>query len=147
MASQPPAEAIAAARASHIKHRIPASVGLAQWALESAWGRRMPPGSNNPFGIKARKGEPSVTVATREVIGGKSIIVQAAFRKFDSLQQAFDHHGRLLATAKVYAPARAVLPDPFAFAHALTGRYATDPKYGELIGSIIRASNLTRFDA
>ena len=39
----------------------------AQWAVESAWGASMPPGSNNPFGIKAAGGQPAVESLTREV--------------------------------------------------------------------------------
>lgn len=144
--TQPPQAAVDAARASQMKWKIPASVSLAQYALESGWGAHMPPGSFNPFGIKALPGQPYVVVPTREVFKGKSVVIQAAFRKFVSLTEAFDLHGRLLATAGVYAHARAALPDPFAFADALTGTYATDPKYGALLGSIIRGSNLTRFD-
>lgn len=143
----PSPDIVDAARAGQKKYGIPASVTLAQWALESGWGKHMPPGSNNPFGIKARPGDPCVVVPTREVVKGHSIIVQAAFRKFDSLADAFDAHDELLATAPVYGHARSALPDPFAFADALTGTYATDPKYGDLLGSIIRGSNLTRYDA
>lgn len=145
--AQPTAEAIAAARASAKAFGIPASVSLAQWALESGWGQHLPPGSNNPFGIKARPGEPYVVVPTREVFKGKSTIVNAAFRKFASLSEAFEAHAKLLATAGVYAHARFALPDPFRFADALTGTYATDPKYGDLLGSVIRGANLLRYDA
>lgn len=145
--TQPTAEAIAAARKSAKQHGIPASVSLAQWALESGWGQHIPVGSNNPFGIKARPGEPYVVVPTREVFKGKSTIVNAAFRKFANLADAFEAHAKLLATAGVYAHARAALPDPFAFANALTGTYATDPMYGHLLGSVIRGSSLLRYDA
>ena len=48
-----PPEVIEAARASQTRWGIPASVTLAQWIVESAWGSAMPPDSNNPFGIKA----------------------------------------------------------------------------------------------
>jgi flagellum-specific peptidoglycan hydrolase FlgJ len=144
--TQPSPEAIASARASQKAFGIPASVSLAQWALESGWGQHTPAGSNNPFGIKALPGQPYVVVPTREVFKGKSVIVQAAFRKFASLAEAFASHAKLLATAGVYAHARAALPDAFAFADALTGTYATDPRYGDLLASVMRASNLTRFD-
>ena len=60
-------DVIEAAQASERKHGIPASVSLAQFALESAWGKKMPPDSHNPFGIKAVQGQPAVTVRTREV--------------------------------------------------------------------------------
>jgi flagellum-specific peptidoglycan hydrolase FlgJ len=143
---QPPPAIIAAARAADAKWRVPASVTLAQWALESGWGRHMPPGSNNPFGIKARPGEVARAAATREVVGGDWERLEARFRAFATLDEAFDEHARLLATARVYAPARACLPDVKAFCAALTGRYATDPEYGIRLAAVIDGSHLERFD-
>ena len=46
-------DVINAATASRLRWSVPASVTLAQWVVESAWGAAVPPGSNNPFGIKA----------------------------------------------------------------------------------------------
>ena len=143
---QPPPTIIAAAMAADARWRVPASVTLAQWALESGWGRHMPPGSNNPFGIKARPGEAACIAATREVIDGASVAIEARFRAFARLDDAFDEHARLLATAPVYAPARACLPDVKAFCAALTGRYATDPQYGARLTAVIDGSQLERFD-
>lgn len=144
----PPTNIVAAAKAAQAKWNIPASVSIAQWALESGWGKHMPPDSNNPFGMKARAGrdDPCVVVPTREVIHGKSITVNAAFRKFDSIADAFDAHAELLATAPVYAECRTNLPDPNDFADSLTGVYATDPNYGTLLKSIMRGSNLYQYD-
>lgn len=139
--------AIAAAKASQAKWHIPASVSLAQWALESGWGKK-DLGCFNYFGMKCRvgKNDPFVSLPTREVIGGKNVMVQAKFRKFANAEEAFNAHAELLALAPVYAKVRAELPDPIAFAHALTGVYATDPNYGKLLESIIRGSNLTQYD-
>jgi hypothetical protein len=137
---------IKAAQASQRLWGVPASVTLAQWALESAYGNRMPAGSNNPFGIKAKAGQPSVMALTTEVIGGKAVKVNAAFRVFDSLDEAFISHGKLLGTAGVYANARKFLNSPDGFADALTGVYATDPNYGELLKSIMRKNSLYNFD-
>jgi flagellum-specific peptidoglycan hydrolase FlgJ len=106
----------------------------------------MPSGSNNPFGIKARRGEPSVSTGTDEVINGRRIHIRAGFRAFASINDAFDHHGRLLATGRPYRNARAVLPDPDAFADALTGVYATDPSYGRKLRSLMQANNFYRFN-
>ncbi len=150
----PPADVVSAAQLSQEKYGIPASLAIAQWALESGWGQHMPPGSNNPFGMKARPGDPSVTVRTREVIGGRTVYVDAPFRKFASLAEAFEEHGKLL-NRPVYAKAKAKYDEwrgvaghrgPDAFARALTGVYATDPKYGELLISIMAGSDLYRFD-
>ena len=140
-------DVVDAAKASERKHGIPASVSLAQFALESAWGKKMPAGSNNPFGIKAVGDQPSVSVRTREVDrNGRSYYIQAPFRKFASIAEAFDEHGRLLAKGKPYAKARTKLPDPDAFADALTGVYATDPLYGELLRRIMRQSKLYAYN-
>ncbi len=125
-----PPDIATAATASQVHWKVPASVTLAQWAVESAWGASMPPDSNNPFGIKAVAGQAGVDAGTREVEGGQSIHITASFRKFDNLEQAFDLHGKLLASNKVYAPAMAQAANPDAFADALTGVYATDPEYG-----------------
>ncbi|MDX2291417.1 MULTISPECIES: glucosaminidase domain-containing protein, partial [Streptomyces] len=81
-----PDDVIAAARDARRQWQVPASVSLAQWALESGHGAHMPLGSNNPFGIKARAGEPSVTSRTREVNAqGQEYYIEAPFRKFDSV--------------------------------------------------------------
>jgi hypothetical protein len=141
-----PPDIIAAAQASHTTWKIPASVTLAQWAIESNWGRAMPKGSNNPFGIKAVGNQPYVEAHTREVINGKDVTIVARFRAFDSMNDAFDQHGRLLATAKPYAHARTVVDNPDAFADALTGVYATDPRYGSVLKSAMTKYNLYQYD-
>jgi Mannosyl-glycoprotein endo-beta-N-acetylglucosaminidase len=141
-----PPDVIEAAVASQVRWQVPASVTLAQWVVESAWGAAMPPGSNNPFGIKAVGDQPSVSSETREVEHGESVMITARFRKFDSLADAFDQHGRLLATASVYAAAMQNKNDPDAFADALTGIYGTDPQYGATLKYVIRTYNLTIHD-
>ena len=141
-----PAEVVEAAVASRVKWSVPASITMAQWAVESAWGAAMPPDSNNPFGIKAVGNQPAVESATREVVSGETIVIQAKFRKFASLSEAFDLHGRLLATAPVYAPAMQNKDDPEAFADALTGVYATDPAYGTTLKYVIKTYNFTLHD-
>jgi hypothetical protein len=128
-----PPEVIDAAKASQTKWGIPTSVTLAQWIVESAWGSAMPPDSNNPFGIKALENQPAVESETREVLEGKSVTIVARFRKFDSLAEAFEMHGRLLGTASPYKAAREFLQEPERFAEALTGVYATDPQYGDTL--------------
>ena len=79
-------------------------------------------------------------------MNGESISISAKFRKFASLAEAFDLHGRLLATNRVYAPAMAKKDDPDAFADALTGVYATDPQYGTTLKYVIRTYNFAVLD-
>jgi len=150
--TQPSAEAIAAARAAQTKWNIPRSVILAQWALESAWGKKLS-GKHNCFGIKARAGEPCTAVVTHEVIGGKRVTRTALFRDYASLTEAFDAHAKLLATGSAYADFRKALPDLVKATAALGGgtpvrpRYATDPAYGSKLMAVIRGSSLTKYDA
>jgi flagellum-specific peptidoglycan hydrolase FlgJ len=143
----PAPDIIAAARAAQRKWKIPASVSIAQYGLESGWGAHMPPGSNNPFGIKALPGEARSNTLTREVVRGQDVVIHAGFRAFTSIAEAFDAHAELLATAGAYAAARARLPDVDGFVAALTGVYATDPNYGRELTAIIKSDALTRFDA
>lgn len=139
-------EVIRAAQVTQQQWGIPASVTLAQWAIESAYGTRMPAGSNNPFGIKAVAGQNKVLAWTTEVRNGKSVKVQAPFRVFSSLEHAFLDHGRLLGTSKYYANARRFLNSPDRFADALTGVYATDPSYGSKLRKIMSSNNLYVFN-
>jgi len=141
-----PADVIAAAQATQKTCKIPAAVTLAQWALESSWGKAMPSGSNNPFGIKAADGQAYVEAHTREVINGKNVTVLAKFRRFASISEAFEQHGRLLANASPYAHARTLVSNPDAFADALTGVYATDPNYGTALKRIMKTYNLYQYD-
>jgi hypothetical protein len=141
-----PQDVIDAALASQLHWRVPASVTIAQWVVESAWGASMPPGSNNPFGIKAVGDQPAVESGTREVVDGQSVNIIAKFRKFDSLAQAFELHGRLLATGAPYKTAMTLVNDPDAFADALTGVYATDPQYGFTLKWVISNYGFNRYD-
>ncbi len=140
------AAVITAAQASDRIWGVPASVTLAQFILESAGGKRTPPGSHNPFGIKAKEGEPSVSAQTWEVEKGKKVVTGARFRKFANFDEAFSHHGRLLGTSSYYRKAMAVKDDPVAFANALTGVYATDPEYGRKLISLINQYDLFVYD-
>jgi hypothetical protein len=143
---QIPPDVADAAVASRKRWAVPASVTIAQCAVESAWGASMPPGSNNPFGIKATASQPAVQSPTREVLNGESVTVIASFRVFDSLSQAFDEHGRLLATSPAYKDAMKVASNPEAFAAALTGTYATDPNYGFTLTWVIENYGLSKYE-
>jgi len=135
---------IDAAQAAAKEYKVFASVSLAQYALESGWGAKMS-GKNNPFGIKAKKGEPSTVVTTHEVIKGQRVKIDAAFRDFNTMEEAFMAHAKLLATAPIYKAAMAC-KDPLSFADALVGKYATDPNYGKTLKSIITHSGLRQYD-
>ena len=140
------AMAVGPAQASQKETGVPASVTLAQAILESGWGDNHIGDAQNYFGIKARSGEPSVTMRTREVVGGKSVYVDAPFRSFASVEECFAAHGHFLRDNSRYAKAfQAADGEGFARAIAAAG-YATDPKYADLLVRIIRENNLAQYD-
>jgi hypothetical protein len=141
-----PQPVIDAAVASRHHWGVPAAVTLAQWVVESAWGAAMPPGSNNPFGIKAVADQPAVESQTHEVVNGETVTITAKFAAFDSIASAFDAHGRLLATRPAYKIAMQQVQNPEAFADALTGVYATDPNYGMTLKWVMQKYNLRIYD-
>src|SRR5690606_16772933 len=100
----------------------------------------------NYFGIKARDGEPFVELPTFEVIGGKTVRVMAKFRAYNTMDECFADHARLFHRTRggrpIYAHALAHPTDPIAFAHALTGVYATDPQYGAKLERVMRDRGL-----
>jgi hypothetical protein len=141
-----PPEVIQAAKASQQRFGVPASITVAQWIVESAWGSAMPPDSNNPFGIKALDDQSAVESETWEVVDGKSVTIRARFRRFASLAEAFEMHGKLLSTASPYRPAMDVAKDPDQFADALAGVYATDPQYGTTLKWVMDNYKLKQYD-
>jgi flagellar protein FlgJ len=138
----------AAAKAAEDTTGIPAHHILGQAALESGWGRRdirMPDGSpsHNLFGIKATsswKGKVA-EVTTTEYIGGVPRKVTAKFRAYDSFEEAFKDHARLLTNSPRYSGTAAKADTPRAFALGLQqGGYATDPAYADKLTRVIHTA-------
>ena len=139
-------EAIAAAQAAQKKWGVPASVSLAQYAIESDWGTKEPPGSNNGLGIQALPGLPSVASVSFEYRAGKRIDLVEHFAKFVSVEQCFDKHGELLATNRAYRYAMAQKDNPRQFAHCLQGVYETAPGYDTILIRIMDSNDLYQYD-
>ncbi len=144
----PPPEIIAAAQQSERDTGVPTSVTLAQWALESGWGKKNS-GDNNPFGIKARPGEPGKDVPTHEKVGSKLVPKIQRFRNYSSLDEAFTAHANLLAHH--YPISMAHKDDPNAFADGLQAdpnhRYAnTTGDYSGTLKSIMRSNDFYQYD-
>lgn len=116
---------------------VPALATLAQAALESAWGAHAP--GFNFFGIKDTDGinGNEQRLRTHEVIHGKTIAVQAEFRKYDTPAEGFADHGGFLKRNPRYANAFN-FKDPFQFLNEVAkAGYATDPNYAEKLGKIL----------
>lgn len=141
----PFASVIEAAQAAEKEAGIPASVTLAQWALESDFGRAMPLHSNNPFGIKAIAGQAFVEAWTHEVYHGVTKRVLAKFAAFPSISAAFVAHAKIFYNGH-YQRALENLDNPDEFAESLTGVYATDPHYGTKLIGLMKKYNLYQYD-
>lgn len=128
------------------------SLMIAQAILESGEGKSgLSASYNNYFGIKAGGGwtGKTVTLPTREVLNGKSVTVQAAFRAYNSLLDGFKDRCKFLRDNPRYAKAgvfTAATPEAQAEAFQKAG-YATDPQYAKLLCQIINGSgNLKQYD-
>ncbi|MFZ2172342.1 MAG: glycoside hydrolase family 73 protein [Methylococcaceae bacterium] len=137
------------AQLAHEIHGVPASVTIAQAILESSWGNSgLTKDAFNLFGIKASKGWAGGVIMknTAEYVGGKRIIVQAPFRRYDSLAESIEDHAVFLVKNKRYAEAFKC-KDGCSFATEVAkAGYATDMKYAELLISLIKQHHLDHFD-
>ena len=147
----PSADVIAAAQAADRKWGIFASVSLAQWALESAWGEKAT-GKFNFFGVKATMLQSGVTCYTHEEVHGKLVPTSCRFRNYSSVADAFDEHARLIAIGKhpngelIYAAAMAHKNDLQEFVKALGPVYATDAQYATKILTLIQDEGFSKYD-
>lgn len=125
---------------------IPASITLAQAALESSWGERAI--GNNLFGIKADKSwtGPTVSFATTEHQGGKDVGLVDKFRRYSSwLESMVDHAQFLLKNPRYAACFKETTGAGWATA-LQAARYATDPDYAKKLQDIMRGRNLAFYD-
>lgn len=152
--------------------RVPASVTLAQAALESGWGKHAP--GYNFFGIKAGKswtGKKQLLTTTEihndndekkhsypKVISitefkdskGKTKYkwkVKDNFREYDSATDSFTDHGNFLVNNKRYKKAFDHTDDAEQFVKEVANAgYATDPNYASSLISLIKKYKLTQYD-
>ncbi len=127
---------------------LPASVVIAQGALESGWGKYTI-GDYNFFGRKWGGWGRYISVPTREWDGNQYITIMAKFQDYDSLLQAIDDWCILITQEPCYANAWGVwcnTHDVEQFVQALGPVYATDPNYASSVLSTIRANDLTQYD-
>jgi len=138
-----------AAKAASASSGIPAAHILGQAALETGWGKRViktadGQDSHNLFGIKATNGWTGkvAEVTTTEYIGGQPRKVTAKFRAYDSYEDAFKDHAKLLTQGKRYqatAVAQADTAQGFASGLQKAG-YATDPAYADKLTRVINTT-------
>lgn len=135
---------------SQIRYGIPASVTLAQAALESGWGKYAV--GNNFFGIKDQPNDewtgPYTAADTSEYIGGNWIRIVSKFRKYDSPQGSFNDHASFLQNNKRYASLFKLAPTNYIdWSNGLKAAgYATAPNYGSTLINLIERYKLYQFD-
>ena len=137
-----------AAEAAEKATGIPSEHILGQAALESGWGRKEPKmadgtSSHNLFGIKATASWTGkvAEVTTTEYIGGVARKVTAKFRAYDSYEDSFKDHARLLSQSPRYAQTVAQADTAKGFAQGLQkAGYATDPAYADKLTKVINTT-------
>lgn len=135
------------AQASERRTGVPASVTIAQAALETGWGKSARRAANNLFGIKGSGTSGSVKLWTREYIRGRWVKVRANFAAYDDMTDSVVAHAKLISEKDRYAKAMAVRNDPNKFAVALQkAGYATDPSYAKKLQSIMNKHDLRDLD-
>lgn len=134
-----------AALESERKYGVPASVTLAQDALESGWAKS-PIGGFNIFGIKGSGPAGKVNVRTKEFEKGKWITINANFAKYNNFQEAVMNHGKVFHGGyKGYDKGLDVYKktgNDYAFIKAAGPTYATSPTYARDIEKIMKDYNL-----
>lgn len=131
-------EVIKLAQESQAKYGVPASVTLAQYATESGYGKSwLAKNANNYFGIIGSYNGQSVYRTDRN------------WRKYSSIAESFDDHGRLLSSGR-YAEATKGVTSAEAYIDAIQPIYAPESDGNTGIAAlwkkIIRQNNLTQYD-
>jgi len=113
----------------------PAQLLIAQWAIESKWGEK-PVGHANYFGVKrAARHTQWCTVATREVVNGRSVIENLEFAAW-LITQGAPYHA---AWARYQGD-----HDLHTLIAAVADIYATDPNYARLATTIAGQANVAQ---
>ena len=128
-------------------YKVLPSVAAGQAALESAWGKStLSTKGNNLFGVKGSYNGASVTMSTKEWVGGGFITINAAFAKYPSWGASILAYGKLIGTASHYSAAVGKTDPREQITAIWNGGYATDPNYPDLVMSVINSNNLREWD-
>lgn len=124
------------------KHKIPASIILAQALLESGAGQSyLALAGNNHFGIKCAEWKGLCVYK-------KDDGMRSCFRKYLHVNQSFDDHSRFLVNRPHYKPLFKLKPTDYkGWANGLKKYgYATDPQYASKLIKIIEEYKLHQYD-
>lgn len=134
-----------------------ASVMIAQAALESGWGNsHLASEYNNLFGIKGSYNGDSIKMNTLEDDGsGNYYQIQDGFRVYGSVKESLEDYAAVITgdnnpnswRGQYYKGALVKNTTSYQDATAwLTGRYATDTRYGSKLNQLIEQYGLTTYD-
>ncbi len=123
---------------------------LAQAALETGWGRRMPrtadgSSSLNLFGVKAGNGWNGARAVadTVEFSGGVATQRRTAFRAYGSIEESVQDFANLLANSPRYREAVSAGGSAQAYVQEIAkSGYATDPEYGNKLNQTLNSGDV-----
>ena len=123
---------------------------LAQAALETGWGQRMPRTADgspsfNMFGIKAGDSWTGAraTADTMEFSNGVATPRRTAFRAYGSIEDSVNDFANLLKNSPRYRDAVAAGNDTQAYIDSIgKSGYATDPEYANKLNQILNSATL-----
>lgn len=125
------------------KHKIPASVKMAQGILESNYGRsELATKANNHFGIKCGK---SWTGETFHIMDDE--VDKSCFRVYKNPEESYRAHSDFLKQPRYLSLYRFDSKDYRSWAQGLKDAgYATNPKYADIIIQVIERHKLYELD-
>jgi peptidoglycan hydrolase FlgJ len=123
---------------------------LAQAALETGWGQRMPRtadgnSSLNLFGVKAGSDWSGARAMadTVEISGGVAKQTRTAFRAYGSIEESVGDFARLLTSSPRYRDAVAAGGSAQAYVQSIAkAGYATDPEYANKLNEVLNSGTL-----
>lgn len=132
-----------AAVAAEKRYGVPASVTLAQAAVESGWAKS-PIGGYNIFGIKGSGSAGSKGVWTHEVFHGVRVPWFDKFALYQTFDDAIMAHGKLFHNGYYDKGIQQFAKDhdPYAFVDNVGKRYATSPTYARTIKQMMTDNDL-----
>ncbi len=124
---------------------------LAQGALETGWGEKVLPGTNNIFNIKTSPDwrGPAKTFTVPEFLDGKKVMVKAEFRVYASAEEALNDRVKFLqenpryAKSGLFDPGTKGILEKEAAALQKAG-YATDPDYAKQLAAVYHGPTMQR---
>lgn len=131
---------------STLSHILP-SVTLAQAIIESNKGNSgLTKKANNLFGIKGSYRGQSITMMTKEYIGGHYVDVPAKFRKYPDWWESIADHSYLLVSAKRYSNIPGCDDYKTVCQYLQHAGYPTSPTYAATLIKTIESNKLYEYD-